>query len=121
MCADRVEAGGEVYCRPCDASSFDWDAMACPAHASLASKGRAFNAYCQSNLLPPDGCECDDVYERASDGPMAGFVKANQIYFGRGSIQVRAPPSAIAPLARVLTATCCRRFQLSWNYNYIRA
>jgi len=97
MCADRIEMGGEVYCRPCDAGSFDWDTMTCPPGASLASQGRAFNSYCQSNLLPPEGCKCDDVYERSPNGPMAGYVKANQVYFGRGSIQ------------------------LSWNYNYIRA
>ena len=97
MCADRLELGGEVYCRPCDVSSFDWENMKCPQGASLASEGRAFNNYCQSNQLPPDACGCDDVYERASEGPMAGYVKANQVYFGRGSIQ------------------------LSWNYNYIRA
>ncbi|KAL7528908.1 hypothetical protein ACHAXR_002695, partial [Thalassiosira sp. AJA248-18] len=97
MCADRIELGGEVYCRPCDVSSFDWDLMKCPVGASLASGGRAFNSYCSSNLAPPEGCECDDVYERSESGPMAGYVKANQVYFGRGSIQ------------------------LSWNYNYIRA
>lgn len=95
MCADRQEAGGEVYCKPCDSSSFDWTTFKCGA--SLASEGRAFNNYCQSNLLPPEGCQCDDVYERSDKGPMAGYVKADQVYFGRGSIQ------------------------LSWNYNYIRA
>mmetsp|Transcript_6132 Transcript_6132/g.12775 ORF Transcript_6132/g.12775 Transcript_6132/m.12775 type:complete len:409 (-) Transcript_6132:172-1398(-) len=98
MCADRVEMGGETYCKPCDAASFDWDDMTCPA--GLASDGRPFNGYCQSNLLPPDGCACDDAYERG-DGdenhPLAGYVAANEVYFGRGSIQ------------------------LSWNYNYIRA
>ena len=97
MCADHLEMGGEIYCRPCDVSSFDWDTMTCPPGASLASEGRAFNNYCQSNLLPPEGCKCDDVYERSDDGPMAGYVKANDVFFGRGSIQ------------------------LSWNYNYIRA
>ncbi len=97
MCADTVTIGGEVYCRPCNVGSFDWDAMKCPDGASLASENRTFNSYCQSNLLPPEGCECDNVYERASSGPMAGYVKADEVYFGRGSIQ------------------------LSWNYNYIRA
>lgn len=86
MCADRQEAGGEVYCKPCDVSSFDWDTFKCGA--SLASEGRAFNNYCQSNLLPPEGCQCDDVYERSDKGPMAGYVKADEVYFGRGSIQV---------------------------------
>ena len=97
MCADPIEAGGEVYCRPCDAASFDWTNMTCPTHGSLASQGRAFNGYCQSNLLPPEGCECDDVYERSPNGTMAGYIRADSIYMGRGSIQ------------------------LSWNYNYIRA
>ena len=97
MCADPIEAGGEVYCRPCDSSSFDWDNMTCPPHGSLASEGRPFNGYCQSNLLPPGGCECDDVYERSPNGTMAGYVRADSLYLGRGSIQ------------------------LSWNYNYIRA
>ena len=59
--------------------------------------GMASDNYYQSNLLPPEGCECDDVYKRSAHGPMAGYVKANQVYFGRGSIQ------------------------LSWNYNDIRA
>lgn len=97
MCADHMEVAGEIYCRPCDSSSFDWDNMLCPEGASLASGGRPFNGYCQSNLLPPEGCACDDVYERMDKGPMAGYIKANEVYFGRGSIQ------------------------LSWNYNYIRA
>jgi len=97
MCADHKIVANEVYCRPCDVSSFDWDNMTCPDGASLASQGRPFNGYCQSNLLPPEGCSCDDVYERNEKGPMAGYVKANEVYFGRGAIQ------------------------LSWNYNYIRA
>ncbi|KAL9187094.1 hypothetical protein ACHAXT_010814 [Thalassiosira profunda] len=95
MCADKQEVAGEVYCKPCDVSTFDWETMTCPV--SLASEGRAFNNYCQSNLLPPEGCECDDVYERMDKGPMAGYVKANEVYFGRGAIQ------------------------LTWNYNVIKA
>lgn len=97
MCADRIDVAGESYCRPCDTGNFDWDEMTCPPAASLASEGRAFNSYCQSNLLPPDGCQCDDVFERTDRGPMSGRVRADGVYFGRGSIQ------------------------LSWNYNYIRA
>lgn len=96
MCADQKFVGGEMYCKPCDMSGFDWETFQCPT-TSLASEGRAFNGYCQSNLLPPDGCECDDVYEVSSSGEMAGYVKADQVYFGRGAIQ------------------------LSWNYNYIKA
>lgn len=96
MCADQIEHNGEIYCKPCDMSGFDWTTFKCTG-ASLASEGRAFNGYCQSNLLPPDGCECDDVYEVASVGPLAGYVKADEVYFGRGAIQ------------------------LSWNYNYISA
>mmetsp|Transcript_37463 Transcript_37463/g.76541 ORF Transcript_37463/g.76541 Transcript_37463/m.76541 type:complete len:1666 (-) Transcript_37463:403-5400(-) len=96
MCADQKFVGGEMYCKPCDMSGFDWETFTCTGE-SLASEGRAFNGYCQSNLLPPDGCECDDVYEVSSDGEMAGYVKANAVYFGRGAIQ------------------------LSWNYNYIKA
>ena len=96
MCADQKFVGGEMYCKPCDMSGFDWETFTCTGE-SLASEGRAFNGYCQSNLLPPDGCECDDVYEVSSDGEMAGFVKADKLYFGRGAIQ------------------------LSWNYNYIKA
>jgi hypothetical protein len=101
MCADNIELGGEVYCKPCDIAGFDWEAFKCTGE-SLASEGRPFNGYCQSNLLPPDGCECDDVYELQqssgnNDTLLAGYVKANQVYFGRGSIQI------------------------SWNYNYIKA
>ncbi|KAK1733879.1 chitinase [Skeletonema marinoi] len=62
MCADQKFVGGEMYCKPCDMSGFDWETFTCTGE-SLASEGRAFNGYCQSNLLPPDGCECDDVYE----------------------------------------------------------
>ena len=43
-----------------------------PPHGSLASEGRPLNGYCQSNLLPPEGCECDDMYERSANGTMAG-------------------------------------------------
>jgi len=83
MCADQIIHGGETYCKPCDVGSFDWDTMKCSA--SLASEGRAFNSYCQSNLLPPDGCECDDVYENPE---IEGYVKADQVYFGRGSVSI---------------------------------
>jgi hypothetical protein len=84
MCADQMMKGGEMYCKPCDVGSFDWDAFKCSA--SLASEGRAFNSYCQSNLLPPDGCQCDDVFE---DSDLMGYVKADQVYFGRGSVRIR--------------------------------
>lgn len=47
--------------------------MTCPPGASLASEGCAFNKYCQSNLLPPEGCTFDDVYERSDGGPMGGM------------------------------------------------
>ena len=81
MCADHQIHSSETYCKPCDASSFDWETFTC--RASLASEGRAFNSYCQSNLLPPDGCECDDVFEVEG---MEGYVKADSVYFGRGSV-----------------------------------
>ena len=55
--------GGEVYCRPCNALLFDWDNMTCSRYGSLASMGRPFNGYCQSNLLPLG----DDVYEQSSN------------------------------------------------------
>lgn len=97
MCADQMEVGGEMYCKPCDMSGFDWETFKCTGGGGLASEGQAFNGYCQSNLLPPDGCECDDVYEVSSEGQMAGYIKADQVYFGRGAIQ------------------------LSWSYNYIKA
>ncbi|KAL3800894.1 LOW QUALITY PROTEIN: hypothetical protein ACHAW5_002045 [Stephanodiscus triporus] len=97
MCADAMTLDGEAYCRPCDAGSFDWEGMTCPERGSLAGGGRPFNGYCQSNLLPPEGCECDDVHERSANGTAAGYVRADSIFLGRGSIQ------------------------LSWNYNYIRA
>ena len=95
-CADHKFVGGEMYCKPCDMAGFDWEEMRCIGD-SLVSEGRAYNGYCQSNLLPPDGCECDNVYEVSEGGEMAGYVKANKVYFGRGAIQ------------------------LSWNYNYIKA
>ncbi len=84
MCADQIIRGSETYCKPCDVGSFDWDTMKCSA--SLASEGRAFNGYCQSNLLPPDACMCDDVYEE--EGDLAGYVKADKVYFGRGSVSI---------------------------------
>ena len=67
--------------------------MTCPLYSSLASEGPSFNGYCQSNLLPLK----DDVYERSANGILAGYVRADSIYMGRGSIQ------------------------LSWNNNYLRA
>ena len=86
MCADHITQSSETYCKPCDASSFDWDTFTC--RASLASEGRAFNSYCQSNLLPPDGCECDDVFEEEGVGMEGGgYVKADDVYFGRGSVR----------------------------------
>ncbi len=75
MCADSMEMGGEVYCKPCDSGSFDWEGMKCPV--SMASEGRAFNGYCQSNLLPPEGCMCDDVFER--EGQLQGYVKVSSV------------------------------------------
>jgi hypothetical protein len=95
MCGDNVVSGeGEVYCKPCDSGSFDWDLKKCNGNG-LVSGGTEFNEYCQPTSGPPEACGCGGGVGESGD--LEGYVAAKHLFFGRGSIQ------------------------LSWNYNYIGA
>jgi len=93
MCADHKIIGDQVYCKPCDSGSFDWATFTCPQ--SLTSGEAEFNEYCQPESVPPEACNCGNG--KGQTGDLEGYVKANDLFFGRGAIQ------------------------LSWNYNYIGA
>jgi hypothetical protein len=93
MCGDNVVVDGEVYCKPCDSGSFDWDLKVC--NQGLVSGTSDFNEYCQPTSEPPEACQCGNGV--GESGELEGYVAAKHLFFGRGSIQ------------------------LSWNYNYIGA
>ncbi|KAL3809006.1 hypothetical protein ACHAXA_000286, partial [Cyclostephanos tholiformis] len=93
MCGDNIVVDGEVYCKPCDAGSFDWDHKVC-SHG-LVSGMSEFNEYCQPTSKPPEACQCGNGV--GESGELEGYIAAKHLFFGRGSIQ------------------------LTWNYNYIGA
>jgi len=94
-CKDSKVVGGKTYCKPCDSGSFDWATMTCTV--SQVANGAVFNSYCDPVITPPSGCNCGPVTEAADSGELAGYVAADELFLGRGAIQ------------------------LSWNYNYIKA
>ena len=94
-CGDRKEVDGKVYCKPCDNDMFDWIEEVCTL--SMVARDSPYNSYCQPAFEPPEGCVCETITQVADDGPLAGYVEASKVFYGRGAIQ------------------------LSWNYNYIRA
>ena len=92
-CGDEaVGDDGTLYCKPCAAENYDWSAQSCGR--SEVADGNTFGPYCS----PSSGgtaCSCSDALTEV-DG-MAGHVRANDLFIGRGVMQ------------------------LSWNYNYDRA
>lgn len=94
VCADHQIVDGTVYCKPCDAGSFNWETRKCNG-VGLAGGGLTYNGYCDRTIEPPIACECEDTLVSVSeDEPLVGYIPASKVFFGRGAIQ------------------------LSWNYNY---
>lgn len=94
-CGDRKEVDGKVYCKPCNNDLYDWAENICSV--SMVDQNAPYNSYCQPSFEPPEGCVCDTITQVEESGPLAGYVEASKVFYGRGAIQ------------------------LSWNYNYIRA
>lgn len=94
-CGDRKEVDGKVYCKPCTNDLYDWINNECSV--SMVDQNAPYNSYCQPSFEPPEGCVCDTITQVEETGPLAGYVEASSVFYGRGAIQ------------------------LSWNYNYIRA
>jgi hypothetical protein len=94
-CGDRKEVDGKVYCKPCTNDLYDWENNECSV--SMVDQNAPYNSYCQPGFEPPEGCVCDTITQVEETGPLAGYVEASKVFYGRGAIQ------------------------LSWNYNYIRA
>lgn len=84
MCADNVVVDGEVYCKPCDTGSFDWELKICN-HGLVTGTGD-FNEYCQPESQPPEACSCG---QGMGESEIEGYVAAKHLFFGRGSIQLR--------------------------------
>ena len=82
---------GEVYCKPCDSESFDWETFKCDG-VGLVGDGLTYNGYCNYVIEPPLACACEEL--QSEPPPLDGYVPANKVFFGRGAIQT------------------------SWNYNY---
>ena len=94
-CGDRKEVDGKVYCKPCTNDLYDWINNECSV--SMVDQNAPYNSYCNQVFEPPEGCICDTITQVEEEGPLAGYVEASKVFYGRGAIQ------------------------LSWNYNYIRA
>lgn len=93
MCGDYKDVGGEIFCKPCDSESFDWETFKCNG-PGLAGGGLTFNGYCDYTIMPPIACPCDGELVSDSEGDLMGYIPASKVFFGRGAIQ------------------------LSWNYNF---
>ena len=83
MCADNVVVDGEVFCKPCDTGSFDWELKIC--NHGLVTGTSEFNEYCQPESEPPEACPCG---KGMGEADMEGYVAAKHLFFGRGSIQL---------------------------------
>lgn len=84
MCADNVVVDGEVFCKPCDTGSFDWELKIC--NHGLVTGTSEFNEYCQPESQPPIACVCG---QGMGESEIEGYVAAKHLFFGRGSIQLR--------------------------------
>eukprot|EP00985_Skeletonema_marinoi_P025844 scaffold19363_cov164-Skeletonema_marinoi.AAC.5 len=91
ICADNKIVDGEVYCKPCDSESFDWETFKCNG-VGLVGDGLTYNGYCNYVIEPPLACACEEL--QSEPAPLDGYIPANKVFFGRGAIQT------------------------SWNYNY---
>jgi len=91
VCADNQVVDGEVYCKPCDSESFDWENFKCNG-VGLVGDGLTYNGYCNFVIEPPLACACEEL--QSEPPPLDGYIPANKVFFGRGAIQT------------------------SWNYNY---
>eukprot|EP00804_Cyclotella_cryptica_P030586 CCRYP_020008-RC/>CCRYP_020008-RC protein AED:0.06 eAED:0.06 QI:1314/1/1/1/1/0.88/9/162/1394 len=94
-CGDNTEVDGVLYCKPCAASDYNYDTHTCSV--SMLAGDQSYMNFCQPYTTPPDGCSCEYVKQVETTGILEGHMRANDIFFGRGSIQ------------------------LSHNFNYIRA
>ena len=94
-CGDNMVVDGELYCVPCTSEKYDFGTHSCSV--SMLENNQSYLDFCQPYTTPPKGCNCEYLKEVESSGLFEGHVKANDVFFGRGSIQ------------------------LSNNFNYIRA
>ena len=84
VCADNQVVDGEVYCKPCDSESFNWETFKCDG-VGLAGEGLTYNGYCDYVIEPPIACACTELQSEPS--PLDGYIPANKVFFGRGAIQ----------------------------------
>lgn len=94
-CGDNKVVNNELYCKPCAAADYNYDTHTCDV--SMLAGDQSYYNFCQPYSNPPDGCSCEFVKQVESSGALQGHMLANDIFFGRGSIQ------------------------LSHNFNYIKA
>ena len=85
ICADNKIVDGEVYCKPCDSESFDWETFKCNG-VGLVGDGLTYNGYCNYVIEPPLACACEEL--QSEPAPLDGYIPANKVFFGRGAIQV---------------------------------
>lgn len=81
-CGDRKEVDGKVYCKPCNNDLYDWVANTCSV--SMVDQNAPYNSYCQPSFAPPEGCVCDTITQVEESGPLAGYVEASKVFYGRG-------------------------------------
>lgn len=94
-CGDNALVNGELYCVPCTSENYNFDTHTCSV--SMLENDQSYMNFCQPYTTEPNGCSCEYVKEVEASGQLEGHMPANDIFFGRGSIQI------------------------SNNFNYIRA
>jgi hypothetical protein len=94
-CGDSKEVDGVLYCKPCAVGDYNYETHTCSV--SMLAGDQSYMNFCQPYTTPPDGCSCAYIKQVEATGSLEGHMRADDIFFGRGSIQ------------------------LSHNFNYIRA
>ena len=120
ICADNKVVDGEVYCKPCDSESFDWETFKCDG-VGLVGDGLTYNGYCNYVIEPPLACACEEL--QSEPAPLDGYIPANKVFFGRGAIQVCCTIMTFCNIYHddmLLhhTSLSASLYQTSWNYNY---
>ena len=93
ICGDNKDVGGVLWCKPCDGANFVYGPNTCST--SLATPNVAFtDPYCDAaSAGAGTGCSCPSTIADSE-----GYVMANDLFFGRGAIQVGYARCVYSPI-----------------------